>query len=139
MALAAFGSKIAEEALEAGTRMERGGTRIDDLERLARRFDVVAEIQCTTVEDLRRLLAEDRLPIAYIDRAVFDLTPRQRSMHSIRGAKIHTVIPIRVTGTSVWLNDPMRPRIIRKSIRLFQLAHRLLGSLCVVCSKPKDA
>jgi len=33
-------------------------------------------------------------------------------------------------------HDPLPPRVTRKSIRLFQLAHRLLGSCCVVCSKP---
>ena len=90
MVLAAYGTNVEERVLEDQARLEPRGTVIDELERLARQFHLVAEIQETTVEDLRRMLAEGRLP----------------------------------------------PRVTRKSIRLFQLAHRLLGSCCVVCSKP---
>jgi hypothetical protein len=78
MVLAANGIHVEERVLESQAHMEEGGTPIDELERLARRYGLAAEIQYTTLSDLRRLLAEDRLPIAYIDRAIFDLTPRQR-------------------------------------------------------------
>jgi hypothetical protein len=98
MVLAAFGTKVEERELESRARLEEEGIRIDELERLAREFHLIAEIQDTTVEELQRILNEGKLPIAYIDRAVFDLRPRQRAQHSIRDAIIHTVIPARMTA-----------------------------------------
>src|SRR5260370_1389602 len=77
MVLAAFGIHVAESKLEAEASMEEGGTPIEELERIARRFGLEADIQEQTVEQLRKLLAEGKLAIAYLDRAVFDLTPRQ--------------------------------------------------------------
>jgi hypothetical protein len=138
MVLAANGAMVEERAIEAAARMENDGTPIEELERLARRYNLVAEVQETTVADLRCILAAGQFPIVYIDRAVFDLTPRQRAEHSIRDARIHVVIPTRVTRSSVTFHDPLPPRVSRKSIRLFQLAHRLLGNLSVVCSMPEN-
>jgi hypothetical protein len=78
-----------------------------------------------------------KLPIAFIDRAVFDLAPQQRLTHSIHDAIIHTVIPVRVTTKSVTFHDPCTPSITRKTIRLFGPAYAVLGGRCVVCSKPE--
>lgn len=138
MVLAAFGSEVAESALEAQARMQERGTTIDELERLARQFQLAAEIHDTTVEELRELLAVGRLPICFIDRAVFDLTPRQRRTHSIHDAIIHTVIPVRVTAKSVTFHDPRRPSVTRKTIRLFRRAYGGLGGRSVVCWKPEE-
>jgi len=98
MVLAAFGTTVEERELESRARLQEEGTLIDELERLAREFHVIAEIQDTTVEELQRILNEGKFPIAYIDRAVLELPPRQRAQHSIRDAIIHTVIPTRVTA-----------------------------------------
>jgi hypothetical protein len=117
--------------------MEAKGTPIDELVSLARRYHLLADVQDTTVEGLGRVLAEGKLPIAYIDRAVFDLTPRQRTKHSIRDAIIHNVIPIRVTAKSVTLHDPLRSGITRKTLRLFRQAYERLGGRCIVCSRPE--
>jgi hypothetical protein len=136
MVLSAYGTHVQEGELEAQARMEPKGTRIDELERLARQFLLVAEDRETTVEGLGRIPAEGKLPIVYIDRAVFELRPRQRARHSIRDAIIHNVIPIRVTAKSVTFHDPRLPRITRKTTRLFGQAFRSLGGRCVVCSKP---
>ena len=76
MVLAAFGVEIAEAAIEAEAQMQERGTLIDEVERLARHFHLVAEIQDTTVEELREILAGGKLPIAFLDRAVFELTPQ---------------------------------------------------------------
>src|SRR6266705_330327 len=76
MVLAAFGTEVAEATIEAQAQLQERGTLIDELERLAQQFPLVAEIQDTTVEELREILAEGKLPIAFIDRAVFDLTPQ---------------------------------------------------------------
>jgi hypothetical protein len=138
MVLAAFGTKVEEKVLESRARMEKGGTPIDELERLARQFGLVAEIEETTMADMRRILSEGRLPIAYIDRAIFDLSPNQRSRHSLRDARIHTVVPTHVSAASVTFHDPLPPRITRKSSRLFQSAHRILGSYSVVCSRREN-
>ena len=138
MVLAAFGTEVAEATIEAQAQMQERGTLIDELERLAQQFHLVAEIQDTTVEELREILAEGKLPIAFIDRAVFDLTPQQRRTHSIRDAIIHTVIPVRVTAKSITFHDPGPPGITRKTIRLFRRAYSCLGGRCVVCSKADD-
>src|SRR5436309_2888720 len=115
MVLATFERPIAESTLEAETQMEEDGTPIEELERLARQHGLMAEIQETTVEDLRRLLASGRLPVAYVDRVVFELNPRQRARHSLRQAKIHTVIPTRVTEAYITFHDPLLPRVTRRS------------------------
>jgi hypothetical protein len=137
MVLAGYGSQVDEGTIAAEAQSEPEGTAIGELERLARLFGLVAEIRETSTEQLRALLAEGKLAIAYIDRAVYGLTPAQRARHSLRAAKLHTVVPIRVTAASVTYHDPLRPgRIVRKSIRLFRAAYERIGSPCVVCSKP---
>jgi ABC-type bacteriocin/lantibiotic exporter with double-glycine peptidase domain len=138
MVLAAYGSAVQESELEAQARMDPKGTPIEELERLARQFHLVAEIQATTVEELRQILAAGKLPIAVIDRAVFELRPEQRARHSLRDAIIHNVIPTQVTAKSITLHDPRQPRITRKSTRLFRRAYDGLGGQCVVCWKLED-
>ncbi|MCI0680470.1 MAG: cysteine peptidase family C39 domain-containing protein [Gemmataceae bacterium] len=138
MVLAAYGTDVDESTLLGQARMEQDGTEIGELERFARQFGIVADLQEATVDQLRELLAEGRLPIAYIDRAVFELTPRQRAKHTLRHAKVHVVIPTRISAAAVNYHDPLAPpRIVRKSMRLFRLAYDRLGSRCVVCSKPE--
>src|SRR5205814_7608131 len=75
MVLAAFGTDVEESTLEGQARLEEDGTEIGELERLARQFGLVAEVQEATVEQLRQFLVEGKLAMAYIDRAVFELTP----------------------------------------------------------------
>ena len=135
MVLAAYGQQVSESELQAQARMEQRGVHIAELERLARLYNLVAEIQETTIDDLRRLLQEGKLPIAYIDRAVFEMKPSERVAHSIRHAKIHTVIPTGVTARYVRLLDPLESHFVRRSIRRLQEGHEPLGSLCVVCSQ----
>ena len=139
MVLAAFGKDVDEKTLEDQARMEDEGTHIGELERLARHFGLVAHVQEANVERLRQLLTEGKLAIAYIDRAVFTLTPRRRAKHRLRDARIHTEIPIRVTTTAVTYHDPMPPARVRRSIALFRSLYERLGGYCVVCSRPEGA
>jgi len=138
MTLAAYGRHVKEKELEAQARMEPNGIRIDELERLARHFQLAAEIRVTTVEELRQILAQGKLPIAFIDRAVFELRPQQRARHSLRDAIIHNVIPTQVTAKSVTFHNPRLPRIARRTIRLVRQAYEGLGGHCVVSWKPDD-
>lgn len=138
MVLAAFGSHVEERDLEAEAKMEQEGTLIDELERLARQQQLVAEIREATIADLRQLLVEGRVPIAFIDRAIFDLTPEQRAKHPLHLAKIHCVIPTRVTDAHITFHDPRPPRATRRSIELFRQAYQRLGSYSVVCSRPES-
>src|SRR5207302_3237456 len=103
-----------------------------------RQFQLAAKIQDTTVEELRWILAKGKLPIVFIDRVMFELSPRQRARHSIRDAIIHNVIPTEVTDKFVTFHDPRIPRITRKTTRLFGQAYSTLGGRCVVCSKRLD-
>ncbi len=57
MALAAFGTQVSKRTIQAEAKMEEEGTRIDELERLAGKFQLEAEIRETTVEELRGILA----------------------------------------------------------------------------------
>jgi hypothetical protein len=139
MVLAAFGMQIEERIIAAEARLEDRGTPIEEVERLARRFGLVADIQEPTIDEIRMLLAEGKLPLACIDRSVFDLTPQQRKRLSIRDAKMHMVVPSRVSAASVTFHDPLPPCITRKSIRLFRLAYERLGNTSVICSKPDTA
>jgi hypothetical protein len=134
MVLAAFGTNVEEQELINQAVMEADGTSIEEIERLARQYGLGAEIQQTSVENLHRIIAEGKLPIAYIDRAIFDLTARQRVRHSLRDAIIHVVVPVRVAGASATFHDPLPPRVTRKSVHVFEQAHGKLGSYSVVCS-----
>jgi hypothetical protein len=140
MVLAGYGTDVEESALANQAHLEEDGIEIGELERLARQFGLAAAIQEATVEQLRQFLAEGKLAMTFIDRAIFDLTPRQRAQHSLRAAKMHVVVPTRITSGAVTYHDPRPPaRIVRKSIRLFQSAYDRLGTCCVVCSKPEGA
>lgn len=46
------------------------GKEIGELERLARQFGLVADIQEMSVEQLEQLLADGKLALVYLDRAV---------------------------------------------------------------------
>ena len=139
MVLAAFGTDVEEGMLQVEAHMEPDGTEIAELERLARQFGLVADIEEATVEQLRNLLAHGKLPIVYIDRALFELSPRRRAQHSIRDAIIHTVIPTQITARFVTYHDPRQARVTRKTTGLFRQAYEALGGRCVVCSKPEEA
>jgi hypothetical protein len=138
MVLAAFGQYVTESKLEHLARMDVKGTPIDELVRLARHYGLEAGIQDTTVEGLGRVLSKGCLPIAFIDRAVFEMTPHQRAHYSIRNAVIHNVIPVHITPKSVTVHDPRQPRVTRKSMRLFRMAYEGLGGRCVVCSRAES-
>jgi hypothetical protein len=96
-------------------------------------------VEEATVEQLRNLLAHGKLPIVYIDRALFELSPRRRAQHSIRDALIHTVIPTQITPGFVTYHDPRQVRVTRKTTALFRRAYEALGGRCVVCAKPEEA
>ncbi len=135
MVLAAYGTDVPESVLENEAHVDHGGTAIGELERLARKFGLTASIRQVTIDELQQLLSERRLPIAFIDRAVFGLRPAARARHSLRAARIHTVIPTRISTASITFHDPLLPRPVRKSARLFGLAYERLGSYAVICSK----
>jgi hypothetical protein len=120
MILAAFGMEVSESELRAQANLEKRGTSIVELKRLAGQYHLEAGIEEVPVEDFWRLFEAEKFPIAFIDRAVFDLNPAQRIKHSLRDAKIHTVVPTLVTEKSIAFHDPVPPRIVRKSIRLFR-------------------
>ncbi len=135
MALAAFGTEVEEATIEAEAQIEEEGTEIGELERLARHFGLVADIEEVPVERFGQVFADGKILLAYIDRAVFDLPPAKRAGHRLRAAKIHVVIPSGVTAATVTYHDPMPPRITRRSMALFRAAFDRLGSRCVVCAK----
>lgn len=139
MVLAAHGTHIAESTLESQAGMTPGGTDIEQLEGLARRFGVAAQIQHATVDDLRTILAQGKLPIAYINRAFFDLA----SLRHVRPAFLkplqHAVIPICVSAHFVTFQDPLVAGIVRRSRARFDRAHAFLRYVTLVCEGPEIA
>lgn len=139
MVLAAHGTHVEERALEAEARMVPGGTEIEELERLARRFGVVATIQRATADELRAILAEEKLPVTYINRAFFDLPSLRRIRRAIRKPLLHAVIPTHLSPHFVRFHDPRKPpRIARRSLTRFDRAHRFFDYLTLVCEKPQS-
>ena len=137
MVLAIHGVDVKESELEARVVLKPKGTFIGDLERLARSFYLIAEIRIIAIEDFPLVLKAGGIPIAYVDRAIFDLSPGQRARHSLHDAKIHNVIPVRLTRKSITFHDPLPPAVTRKSIRLFRRAYDSLGSTCLLCAGPR--
>ena len=136
MVLAARGKYVPESTIEAEARMEEGGTPIEELERVARHFELVAHIQQTTVDQLRAVLAEGKLPIVYLNRIVFELPSLRRLHRAFADPKLHAVIPTRISGRFVTFHDPLPPRIARLSIPRFDVAQRFLQYAALVCDPP---
>jgi hypothetical protein len=86
MVLAGRGIPATEAELEQRVRKDVGGTDIEELERLARSFGMVAAAQEATTQQIRDLLNTGSDVIAYVNRSVFDLrtltdlTPALRSL-----------------------------------------------------------
>lgn len=138
MVLAAHGRHVQERTLEAKARMVPGGTEIEELERLARLFGVVANIQRATADQLRAILTEEMLPIAYINRAFFELASLQRVRRAIRKPLSHAVIPTQLSSHFVTFHDPRLERVARRSLTRFDRAHRYFDYLTLVCEKPQS-
>lgn len=81
MVLGACGIHVSEETLERQVHMEEGGSALRNWG-AARAYGLAAEIQEATMDDLRQILAEGKLPIAYVNRSVFAL----RALRHVRQA-----------------------------------------------------
>jgi hypothetical protein len=133
MVLAAHQILLEERTIEAEARLEPGGTPIEELERLATHFDLVAHIESATVDQLQAILAEGNLPIVYLNRKIFELPSLHRLRAAIIDPKLHAVIPIRVSERFVTFHDPLPPRVSRRSIRRFDCAQSFLNHVALVC------
>src|SRR5262249_24676028 len=69
MVLAAYGTHVSESGLKAQARMVAEGTPIEELERLARRYGLVADLQDITVERRRQALEEGKMERKGLERA----------------------------------------------------------------------
>lgn len=141
MVLAAHGTSVAESVIEAEARIVSGGTDIEELQRLARHFGLVAETQRATPAQLRAILAEGKLPIAYINRAFFDLASLRSVRQAIRSPLPHAVIPTRLSQHFVSFHDPGLVNVVRRSLARFDRAHHFFDYLTLVCypTKPGEA
>jgi hypothetical protein len=135
MVLAAGGRHVAERTIEVEARMEEGGTAIEELERLARRFGLMAHIQAATADQLRRILAEGKLSIVYLNRTVFELPSLRQLRRAATDPKLHAVIPTRVSPHFVTFHNPRPPRIARRSLSRFDRAQRFVGYATLVCGE----
>jgi ABC-type bacteriocin/lantibiotic exporter with double-glycine peptidase domain len=136
MVLAARGTILAENELVQRARMVEGGVELQELERLARTLGLLATARAATAQQIRELLHEGSDVIAYLNRAVFDLPSLRDLRPALRAQLGHAVVPVRVTAKHVTFHDP-HPRlfgILRKTVRRFEAAQRLMGSACLVIS-----
>src|SRR5205823_6530772 len=119
---------------------EEGGTDVEELERLAHRFGLVAHIEHATADRLRAILAEGKIPIAYVNRRFFDLRSLRRVRPAFEDPRLHAVIPVRMTRHFVTFLDPRQPpSVARRSLARFDRAHRFLRYVTLVCAAPEPA
>jgi hypothetical protein len=135
MVLSARGTYLEESAIEAEARMAPGGTPIEELERLARHFRLIAHVEEATIDRLRAVLAEGNLPIVYLNRTVFELPSLRRLRPALINPKLHSVIPTSISGRFVTFHDPLPPRIARRSIQRFDRAQSFLHYAALVCEQ----
>ena len=132
MVLAGRGTVVTEAELEQRVRREEGGTDIEELERLARSFGLVATCQEAIAQQIRDILNADSDVIAYINRAVFDLRTLTTLVPALRSLRVHAVVPTRVTARQITFHDPRLPEVVCKTIRRFEAAQRHMRSACLV-------
>jgi ABC-type bacteriocin/lantibiotic exporter with double-glycine peptidase domain len=134
MVLAARGTVRTEAELEQLVRREEGGTEIQELERLARMFGLVATVQEATARRIRELLEAESDVISYVNRSVFDLPTLTHLGPALRSLRVHAVVPIHVTARHVTFHDPRLPAVVSKTVRRFEAAQRHLRSTCLILS-----
>ena len=135
MVLAARGAHVEESDIEAEARLEEGGTPIEELERVARRFGLSAHVEEATINRPRAVLAEGNLAIVYLNRTVFELPSLRRLRRAMIDPKLHSVIPTSISGRFVTFHDPLPPRIARRSIQRFDRAQSFLHYAALVCEQ----
>ena len=121
MILAHHAVKVSEEELVRSAAMDEGGVDIEELARLARRFDVPAEVRPILLDEIAELQTHNRWAIVYLNRLPLD--------HVF---SVHAVIPLRVTTHFVTILDP-RVGERRLSRRKFEAARRYLSFYSVIC------
>jgi ABC-type bacteriocin/lantibiotic exporter with double-glycine peptidase domain len=97
MMLAHCGITVAEEELVQQTTLQADGTSFEEVVRLARQYQLSAEIRRLDLEETTRLFNHDSWAIAFVDRGV---------INGVSG--IHAVIPIGVSRWYVTFLDPLR-------------------------------
>jgi ABC-type bacteriocin/lantibiotic exporter with double-glycine peptidase domain len=116
MLLAHQGEDISEDILVQATAMPPGGLDPEELQAVALRYGLAAEVRQADLAVIRDLLAEQRFPIVYLYRQPID-----------RIAMTHAVIPVRIGRVFVTCLDPLRG-MRRISVRKFDQARRLVGN-----------
>lgn len=136
MVLAARGTQVTEHDLVLRTQIVDGGVKIQELERLARTVGLIATAREATALQIRELLRDGGDVIAYVNRAVFDLVSLVDLGPALRAQVGHAVVPVHVTAKHVTFHDPhlRLSGIIRKTVRRFETAQRLMGLACLVIS-----
>jgi ABC-type bacteriocin/lantibiotic exporter with double-glycine peptidase domain len=134
MVLAARGTTVSEADLLQRARMVEGGVEIEELQRLAREFGLLATGRDANLPQIRELLRQGNDVIAYINRRVFDLAKLADLTPALRSRRIHAVVPIAVTRRHVRFHDPMSPAVVTKTVRRFEAAQRHFRSACLVIS-----
>jgi ABC-type bacteriocin/lantibiotic exporter with double-glycine peptidase domain len=136
MLLAYHGRMITEQELVQAATMEHGGMDIEELERLAIRFALRADIRKLGLLEIAALLARRIFPIVYLNRVHLDRRfPLSRRI-ALRLFLPHAVLPVRVSRHFVIFHDPLSLKPRRVSRHKFETAQSDLGNWCVVCSQP---
>ena len=133
MILAHAGKELAEGALEQAVGKQRGGIAIDDVAVLASQFGHEGEIGTFALNDLSALIAGNTYPIVYLNRVHLDDRSRLPRKLAQRRCVVGAVVPVKVKGQFVWLNDPRSGKMVKVSRRKFESARGDLGNWCVVC------
>jgi ABC-type bacteriocin/lantibiotic exporter with double-glycine peptidase domain len=120
MILAQQETEISEAELLQETASKEGGLDPQELADLAKRHGLVSRAEQLDLAAIAALVGRQRFPIVIVDRSATD-----------REFAIHAVIPIRVSGSSVTMLDPLRGER-RVSVRKFEEARRKVGGWAVI-------
>src|SRR5262249_38197190 len=116
MLLAHQGEDISEDILVQAAAMPPGGLDPEELQAVARRYGLAADVRQADRADLRAVVGEQRFPIVYLYRQPID-----------KIAMTHAIIPVRIGRAFVSCLDPLRG-MRRISVRKFEQARRLVGN-----------
>jgi ABC-type bacteriocin/lantibiotic exporter with double-glycine peptidase domain len=114
------GSPTTEDDLLEISHMQPGGLNPEGLVNLCRTLKLTAIEQELNLDDLTKLVQDQRFPIVFLFREPLD-----------GEESVHAVIPVRMTRQFVVILDPLQGKR-RVSLKKFEHARRLVGKWVVI-------
>jgi ABC-type bacteriocin/lantibiotic exporter with double-glycine peptidase domain len=134
MVLAGHGRRTTEGELRVAAQFQPGGIALGDLGLLASQFGLEAEIGTFDADALTELVTGATYPIVFLNRAHLDDSRLPRKLAQ-RRCLVHAVVPVRLAGSYIWINDPRSGELRKVQRKKFEAARHDLSDWCVVCRR----